>query len=238
MFQKISFPSNHNKISGVLSLPDKYTTGVVFLHGGGKANLKRYEYLQKVFHKKGIASLVFDFMGCGESEGKFEDGSLNQRIRSAHGATNFFLKRTNLTTKDIYLWGSSMGAHVACRLLEDLQVKGVILQSAAAYNKEAESKKFNEEFTSAIQKPITWEKSPAFKALETFNGKILVVYGENDSLIPTGVRDKYKQIANNNNGKFVVLKNGVHTLLRPSCPEEREALIKLGKVSSAYILSL
>ena len=207
------------------------------MHGGGRANCKHYEYLQKLFRQKGIASLVFDFMGCGESEGEFEDGTLNQRIKDAHNVISYFLERTNLRINEIYLWGSSLGGHVACRLLENHYVKGVILQSAAAYGKQAENAKFNDEFTKAIRKPDNWTNSPAFKKLKNFSGNILVVYGENDLVIPKGVMDRYHQITDKNRGKFVVIKNGLHALLKPDSRKGQEALVKLGEISSAYLLS-
>jgi dienelactone hydrolase len=235
--KKVFFLSNKNKIFGTLTIPIKYFTGVIFLHGGGGSNLERYKYLQNVFHDRGISSLIFDFMGCGKSKGVFEEGSLNQRVEDAHDAIRYFLKRSNLKIDEIYLWGSSMGAHVACRLLESFNVKGVILQSAAAYGKDAEDKNFTQEFRNAIRKEGSWQNSPAFNALSMYEGKILVAYGKNDILIPVGVKERYKEITEKKGGKFITLSYGVHTLLRPSTESETKALVQLGEVTSSFILS-
>lgn len=229
MINDIYFTSDNLKLFGRLCLPKTYKVGVVFLHGGGQSNALRYEFLQSEFEKNGIASLAFDFQGCGKSEGNFEDSSLKNREIDAKNAINYFVEKTKLNINQIYIWGSSMGGHVACKLTQEFNFKGIILQSAAAYSLESENVKLNEEFTKLITKENNWINSPAFDALKQFKNKKLIIYGGHDSVIPDGVKEKYKSSVGKYD-KYVEIKNGSHTLLNPQNKLEIEALKNVARV--------
>lgn len=234
MINDIYFISDNLKLFGRLCLPKTFKVGVVFLHGGGQSNALRYEFLQSEFEKNNITSLAFDFRGCGKSEGNFEDGSLKNREVDAKNAINYFIKKSKLNIDQIYIWGSSMGGHVACKLTQEFNFKGIILQSAAAYSLESENVKLNEEFTKLITKENNWTDSPAFKALTDFKNKKLVVYGQNDDVIPEGVKNKYKSILSAND-KYTEIEKVGHKLLRPDNKDEIIALEKLAIVGIEFI---
>ena len=235
----ITFNSTKLTLHGVLSLPDHYQTGVLFLHGGGHStNFSRYTYLQKQFSHHQIASLAFDFRGCGQSGGRFETGSLANRLSDAESALKVFIQKSKLPASSIYLWGSSMGGHLACRLTENhLDLKGIILQSAAAYAPASETLPLNHQFTQVISTPNSWVDSPAFSALEAFPGKILVVYGENDTVVPKDLQHRYHSIAQTRGGQSVILPGGVHSLLRPQTPLQTAVLEKLADLGGKFISS-
>ena len=233
----VSFKSVNLTLHGVLSLPPKYSTGVLFLHGGGQSNTSRYLYLQHEFANHSLASLAFDFRGCGQSQGRFEEGSLSNRLLDAQAALDFFILRSNLPTSSIYLWGSSMGGHLACRLTEQYpDLKGLILQSAAAYSAAAEPLLLNAQFTQAISVPNSWLYSPAFTALEAFTGNTLVIYGEHDIVVPPNIQTRYASIALAHGGQSVTLPSATHTQLRPQTPTEISALEQLTQIATEFIL--
>lgn len=233
--QKINFLSDGNKLVGILSIPKvPGKIGVVFLHGGGHANFTRYKYLQERLFEKNISSLAFDMRGCGESEGDFSDSSLINREQDTVNALNFFVEKTGLNANQIYLWGSSMGAHVACKLCNKLQVRGLVLQSPATYGHVAESLSLGEEFTKEIGKPNSWVSSPAILELTKFGGSVLVVFGKNDTVIPGKVKKLYKS-AIKSTDKFVILNGGIHTLLRPQNNDGQKALEQLGDIAVDFI---
>ena len=60
--------------------------------------------------------MAIDFRGCGLSEGNFQDASLANRIIDAGEAIRLFQKKTGVDLSQTYIWGSSMGGHVACRI--------------------------------------------------------------------------------------------------------------------------
>lgn len=238
MTEKVTFLSDSLLLSGVLTASKPSTIGALFLHGGGHSDKTRYAFLQSFFEKYGIASFAFDFRGCGESEGEFKNSSLTNRRRDAVAALEFFKQQTSLQDQHIYLWGSSMGAHVACRVVDNLpHIKGLILQSPAAYGAGAESLELNEQFTALIQRENSWINSPAFTSLEAFNGKILAVYGKHDDVIPEGVQQRYKQICHEKGGKVVLLRGGTHRLLSPQIKSQKLALVELAKSAVSCLRS-
>lgn len=235
MKQSVTIPLGALSLSGVIYLPPKFSKGVVFIHGGGRFNLERYAFLQHYFELHSIASLVFDCRGCGLSDGVFEESSLRNRMNDAEAALTYFQNLTSLPIQNIYVWGSSMGAHIASRLIDtNPQIAGVILQSGAAYGLEAEHLPMNEEFSAFIRKPDSWKNSPAFSTLEKFKGKLLVVYGADDALIPEGVKEHYRQLCKSQDD-FIELEGGIHTLLRPQNERQKKALVKLAEVAVKFI---
>lgn len=241
MNKEIYFKSGENRLFGRLYVPDTYDRGVVFLHGGGASTSIRYAYLQSECYKNNIVSFAFDFRGCGKSEGVFSEGSLLNRIIDTTNAVSYFLEETKLDNSHFYLWGASMGAHVACKLLNTISPYGVILQCAAAYGKEAESVPLDEEFTKIIRAPHSWENSLAFEMLTEYKGRKLIIYGEKDETIPDEVKARYRdchvlQIGGLAMTSYVELKGGGHRLLSPQNEEERKALVELARTGIEFIL--
>lgn len=236
MLEKINFRSSGLKLFGVLAYKKTCREGIIFLHGGGQSSSKRFEFLQNYFLDWDISSLAIDFRGCGLSEGNFKNGSLANRIIDTGEAIHFFQKKTGLDLSQMYIWGSSMGGHVACRISAKFQrIKGLILQSPAAYGREAENMEFGEEFTLIIRKPGGWSDSDAFSDLNLFKGRILVAYGEYDIDIPDGVKNRYKEIAENRGGKVIIIEGGAHRLLSPQNDIEKKALQKLVQTTAELI---
>ena len=236
MLKNVDFYSSNLKLFGVLANKKSCRQGVVFLHGGGQSSSRRFEFLQNYFLDRGIASLAIDFRGCGLSEGNFQDGSLANRTIDAGEAIRLFQKMTGLNLSQIYIWGSSMGGHVACRVsVRFPEIKGLILQSPAAYGQKAENVELGQEFTLLIRKSGSWENSPAFLDLEKFENRILVAYGEHDIDIPEGVKTRYKKITESRGGKSVILEEGAHRLLSPQKDAEKMALQKLAQTTVDFI---
>lgn len=82
----------------------------------------------------GVGCLRFDYSGHGQSEGRFEDGTLTRWLEEARAAFD------GLTEGGQVLIGSSMGGHIALLLLRDLlaeapqaaaRIKGLVLIAPA-----------------------------------------------------------------------------------------------------------
>lgn len=222
------------KLRGILALPNSYSKGVIFLHGGGRSNSTRYEYLQHRLLDENIASIAFDMRGCGRSEGEFTESNLANRKRDTVQVANYFLKKLNLRSNQIYFWGSSMGGHIASSLANELNVKGIILQCPAAYGKDADYLALNEQFTQFLHKSRSWEDTVVFSELLKFKGRILVVYGENDQKIPDEIKNMYKNSLKKDD-LYVTLVGGSHKLLSPSNEEEQKVLEKLADTALKFL---
>jgi dipeptidyl aminopeptidase/acylaminoacyl peptidase len=63
--------------------------------------------------KHGVASLRFDYSGCGESSGEFEEFTVQDYIRDAHTALKFLSSRRAVDSTRLGLLGYSLGGCVA-----------------------------------------------------------------------------------------------------------------------------
>lgn len=131
--------------------------------------------------------------GMGHSEGDTWDESLQSRLDSLVDAAKWLTENTN--TNQIRLIGSSMGGHLVLRLAEKLEQSGITvdrlaLLSPAAYSQQAEQVTYREGYKNL---PATsTEESPAMTALERFNGRVLLLFAENDKPIPLDVQAAFE----------------------------------------------
>ncbi|OGK64767.1 hypothetical protein A2313_02115 [Candidatus Roizmanbacteria bacterium RIFOXYB2_FULL_41_10] len=222
--EEISFTSDHLILKGLLyyPLPKNEYFGILFIHGGGKYTSSRYLKWQAFLAQNGYSSLSFFCRGVGNSEGDFADSSLANRLKDSQQALAFFKNSGAVDPSGIALCGSSMGAPVAVRLLEqNKRIKAIIVQSAAAYAKEAENIPLNVQFTQTISVPNSWQNSPVWEILEIFRGNLGVFYGQEDKIIPEGIKQRYRQLIKQ--GEFWEIKNGQHKLLAPTNNLEEKA---------------
>lgn len=216
--KKLNFKSESHSLAGNLFHNEGNEIGLLFLHGGGKATKERYIDLQEYLLQIGYSSLAIDFHGVGESEGIFENSTLEQRLLDAQGAYEEFKNYV----PNIIIAGCSMGGHIAARLTGLVDSSGLILLYAAAYGKEAEDKLLNETFTQVLHKENSWQNSPALVAVQAYTKQILIMYGEHDTVVPKIVQDAYKKSLGNN-GRFVILPHASHLFLSPTNKKEEQA---------------
>lgn len=202
-------------------------SAILFLHGGGHSSSARYTKLIENFQKKGVIAHAFDHHA----------NSLSGRLQEAENELSKLKSTNNLEDKDIFLWGSSMGGHVACRLVETHpNIKGIILQSAAAYSAKSESIPFGPDFTKEIRIIDSWADSPAFTAIANYQGPTLVMYGEFDDVIPTGVKTRFIKRADRS-GRHYTLEGGAHSMLRPETKEQQRVWQQMYQHAEDFVLA-
>lgn len=216
--KKLIFTSDKHSLVGNLFHDTNNQTGLLFLHGGGKATKERYTDLQEYLLQSNYSSFAIDFHGVGESEGTFENSTLEQRLRDGQEAYQEFRKYV----PNIIIVGCSMGGHIAARLTELIDASGLILLYAAAYGKEAEDKLLNQTFTDVLRKENSWQDSPALLAVKNYTKSTLVMYGEHDTIVQKEVQNAYKAVLNKK-GKFVTLPHASHLFLSPTNQKEEIA---------------
>jgi putative redox protein len=133
-WEKISFKNSRNEeLAGIF-----YTSGqkdaptLIVCHGftGSKEGGDKACRMAEYFSQAGYDTLLFDFAGNGESQGKFEDISLTGQIDDLKCAVDWCKKRDagNIVT----LGRSFGGTTVICHAAEDNRVVGVCTWAAAA----------------------------------------------------------------------------------------------------------
>lgn len=142
---EVSFYNNGQLIKGILTEPtDRFEPkpAVLIFHGftGQKNEMDitgteeaMFEMTARIFAENGIASLRIDFIGSGESEGKWEDTTFSSQIDDAIAAIDFLESNPNIDMSKIGVLGLSQGGLVAaCTASRDSRVKTAILWSPVA----------------------------------------------------------------------------------------------------------
>ncbi|MFZ5650508.1 MAG: alpha/beta hydrolase [Bacillota bacterium] len=105
---------------------------VVACHGftGSKEGRGKAVEMAEFLAKNGFSVLLFDFAGCGESGGRFEDISLSGHIGDLKGAVDFCLENS---AGPVITMGRSFGGTTAiCHAASDGRVAGVCAWAAPA----------------------------------------------------------------------------------------------------------
>jgi pimeloyl-ACP methyl ester carboxylesterase len=156
------------------------------LHGGGASSRVGYQPLLDFLADHGHSSVAFDVAGQGESAGDPAASGLRDRAQQALAVVDF-LKMP----QPVSLIASSMGGHIACSLIEALSPPALVLYCPAAYEAAALDVPFGPAFQQVIRATSDFAASPAFDALERFEGRLLLVLGAEDAVIPRQVEDQY-----------------------------------------------
>lgn len=196
---------------------------VLALHGGGQSSRRGIQYLLAGLANGGVASASFDFSGHGESSGQVEGSSLNERMAQAMAVAGRVAPGRALS-----LIGTSMGGHIACSLIERLQPPALVLFCPAAYVAQAQDAPFGPRFQHILRSTVDYASSPAFDAIEGYEGRLLLVYGTADAVIPAQVLDQYERRARKAKSVEVVRLEGAGHKLHdwlPSHPRDHERVL-------------
>lgn len=161
------------------------TPRLLALHGGGQSSRQGFRPLLTALAAHGHTSAAFDFAGHGESGGQLIGSSLGRAEQALAVASHLGLQ------PPLALLGSSMGGHVACTLIDALAPRALVLFCPAAYAPGAQTLPFGPAFQSALRATVSFDTSPAFEALERFEGRLLLVFGSADEVIPEAVQQQY-----------------------------------------------
>jgi len=237
--EQTSFLSEGLKLEGFLYSPKPKNAyfGVLFIHGGDNYLDNRYGLWQKYLAERGFSSFSYHSRGVGGSEGKWEEGTLANRLTDAQNALNFFAESGKVDENNLTIIGSSMGAHVACRLSETIiPISVLILQSAAAYALEAENIPFGPQFSQLIRTENSFQNSPAFTAFAKFKRAKGVVYGSEDKVISKEIQKRYQSLLEEEDLNELI-PGGKHALLKPETVMDEQCRKTLFTKTLAFISS-
>lgn len=194
------------RIAGLLSSlpPDSNPALVIVCHGftGSKEGRGKAVEMARFLAGNGISTLLFDFAGCGESKGAFEDISLSGHIGDLESAVDFCSEKGY--TVIITLGRSFGGSTAICQAPSDSRVKGVCTWAAPAslaelflgFTDEELPGDENELVSLAGDEGLIFLKRSFFTDLSRYDvpycasllspRPLLVVQGTRDSVVPQG----------------------------------------------------
>ncbi len=128
----VAFKSGNKQLIGVLHLPNKKNAPCVIMchgYGGNKQGNPSRTFVKtaRYFSKSGIASLRFDFYGCGDSEGNFEELTVTKQIEDLGSAIDFVQGFGGINKNKIAVLGWSRGSAICIlRAAKDRRIKCIV----------------------------------------------------------------------------------------------------------------
>ncbi len=153
-----------------------YRGTVLFLHGNAGNISHRLDSI-RIFHDLGLDTLIIDYRGYGQSEGKPHERGI---YLDGQSALSYLIDERGEDPGRIVVFGRSMGGAVAARLAANDGIAGVIVESC---------------FTSAVDmarriypflpvRLITRLDFPVADDIARSQSPVLVVHSRDDEIIP------------------------------------------------------
>ena len=217
--------SNDLKLQGVLTTPESDSWPLVILCHGflSHKDSSKYRQLAQIFAQESIATVRFDFRGCGESEGLLAESSISRRWRDLQKVIARGLELDGFDGR-LGLLGSSLGGYLA--LLEasrNSQVRCVVawstpshLHDLAKRLPEASPVEFSQE---CYEDLLTVELLSRLENVQ----RVLIVHGEKDQQVPPEHGSRLYEVLDEPKA-LRILEKADHRL---SAEESREEAIRL-----------
>jgi len=168
-------------LAGVFHSPrEEASTCVITCHGlYSSKDSEKYVGIARRFCGEGFAVLRFDFRGCGESGGQFEDTSLTGRMDDLEGALDFVQERGY---GNIGVMGSSLGGTVSILVAaKDRRIRALVTWATPCHL----DKLFREGAIEGLEKlRRDAKKYDVVKAVKEAYCPVLVVHGSLDEQVP------------------------------------------------------
>jgi dipeptidyl aminopeptidase/acylaminoacyl peptidase len=217
--------SDDLKLQGVLTAPVSDSWPLVILCHGflSHKGSSKYRQLAQVFGQESIATVRFDFRGCGESEGLLSESSISRRWRDLQRVIDESQHLDNFDGR-LGLLGSSLGGYLA--LLEvsrNSKVRCAAVWSTPSHLLDL-AKRLPEispvEFSQECHEDLlTVELLPRLKNAQ----RVLIVHGQEDQQVPPDHASRLYEVLNEPKALHR-LKKADHWF---SAPESREEAIQI-----------
>jgi len=137
----VTFANGNVLLSGSLLIPgDKGPyPAIVLIQGAGAEARNASRFMAEFFVERGVAALIYDKRGVGESTGDWKVSSFEDMAGDAVAGVNYLLTQPTISKPHIGLMGSSQGGWIApMAALLSQSVSFVIVKSAAGVTPEQE----------------------------------------------------------------------------------------------------
>ena len=203
------------QLVGMLHLPEgrARVPAALLLHGFGGTKSESHRMfvkLSRALADHGIASLRFDYRGCGDSAGNFEDLTIRSQVIDAGEALRYLVRHKRVNARRLALIGMSLGGTIAAHLLAREPAK---FKTAALWAPVAEGGDILDEFStpdavaSLAQTGITehWGNLVGVEFIRQFaemkplreiaksKCPVLLIHGSADETVPVAHAELYER---------------------------------------------
>lgn len=233
MEKYIELDTGGGVLRGMLHLPDTNTTGkypgVILYHGFSGDRMEpgfMFVRFSRLLADNGIASIRFDFLGSGESDGSFTDMTFSKESEQASIIMDYFKNLNMIDETKIILLGLSMGGALAGYLagIRSSELKGLVLWAPAGemrlFIEKREKGIESGEITGDIMDISGLRLGEGFiedvRSLNVldqttgYKGDVLIVHGTGDTVVPVEVSEDYLELFGGR-AKLVLIDGADHT---------------------------
>lgn len=213
--ENVKIQGDHGLLDAIIEKPkmkegEKVRVAVI-CHGFG-SNKERplLKAIADSLQKKGIASIRFDFNGCGKSEGRYEDMTVPNEIIDAEKVIGYAMQQPWVS--DISVVGHSQGGVVASMVAGELKgsIRSVALCAPAAVLRDDAIRGQVQGATydagnipETVTVPgrnlhvgrnyfVTAQTLPIYETALLYDGPVILIHGTADRIVPYTYSERYK----------------------------------------------
>jgi len=216
-------------IAGTLIVPDTRMAGVLFLHGWG-GNQTQYAARAREIAALGCACLTVDMRGHAATVREKAKVTREDNLSDALAAYDRLAAEHAVDRDRIAVIGSSYGGYLATILTELRPVRWLALRAPALY-KDSEwdlpklALRHAQRLEDYRRLALVPEANRALRAVAAFEGDVLIVGSENDTIVPHEVFANYRNACKKARSLTCrTIAGADHGLTDPAC---REAYTRL-----------
>jgi len=187
------------RIAGTFVTPGTLIPGVLFVHGWGGSQ-EQYRSRAREVAELGCVCLTFDLRGHAQTRTQFETVSRAQNLEDVVTAYDTLVKRRHVDPGAIAVVGSSYGGYLAAILTSMRKVRWLALRAPALYIDSGwKSPKLqlhkDQDLRTYRQRLVLASENRALKAMQAFEGDVMLIESECDAIIPRAVLTSYREAA-------------------------------------------
>lgn len=250
--ENVKIQGDHGLLDAIIQKPkmkdgEKVRVAII-CHGFG-SNKERplLKSIADSLQAKGIASIRFDFNGCGNSEGRYEDMTVPNEIVDAEKVVGYAMQQPWVS--DISLVGHSQGGVVASMVAGNLKgsIHSVALCAPAAVLRDDAIRGQVQGATydagnipETVTVPgrnlhvgrnyfVTAQTLPIYETALQYEGPVVLVHGTADRIVPYTYSERYK--AGYKDAQIYLLPGVDHSFT------EEQSRLRAASIVSSFILN-
>lgn len=174
---------------------------LLFFHGNMSHIGTRVKGL-KPYMEQGYGIFLLEYRGYANNPGAPTEQGLYQDARSAIA----YLHQERIPYRDIILYGESLGTGIAVQIATEYPIGGLILQSP--YTSMTDIGQYHYPYL-----PVRWllkDRFDSIKKIKNVKAPVLIIYYQEDSVVPSKFSEALYQAANSPKYKVVVSESGIN----------------------------
>jgi len=225
----IEIPVGPRQLAGTIVSPTIAMEGMLFVHGWA-GNQQQYLVRAREIAALGCVCLTFDLHGHARTAPFQTAVTREDNLQDVLAAYDLLADLPHVNKSAIGVIGSSYGGYLAALLSSLRPVQWLALRAPALYKDEnwdmPKSLLNREELVSYRRSTISAQHNRALKACSVFQGDVLLVESEHDTIVPSSVTANYRTAFQNARSlTFRVIEGADHALSDESWQQTYTALL-------------